>query len=65
MFGEACMFALTAEWGMSENKEHSKDFGDGTNLDTSAQRRQAKTCDPYLSEPVKIKEIVSIFSRGL
>lgn len=27
MFGEACMFALTAEWGMSENKEHSKDFG--------------------------------------
>lgn len=44
MFGEACMFALTAEWGMSENnKEHSKDFGDGTDLDTSAQRRQAKT----------------------
>lgn len=21
MFGEACMFALTSQWGMSENKE--------------------------------------------
>jgi len=65
MFDEACMFTLTSEWGMSENKEHSKDFGDWTDLDTSAQRRQAKICDPYLTEPVKINEITSIFSRGL
>lgn len=65
MFGEVCVFTVTSEWCMNGNKEHGRGFGDCTDLGTSAHRRQGKTCDPYLTEPVETIEITVILSRGL